>query len=630
MAGSEEAFPPSGLLMGGNTQELVLGAGGHNQTGFDRIMARFDKLEFGLDSTDRRVDNLEAPAVPDPDPPYFSDEAQDDNKLGHRALIGSDLDTDPRFFIHGRRIFGRRSPQTSTVAEYHDTFEHYLNRVEGLSELALIPIFITGLKEAIQENVELQQPSSLAEAMALALPFAASRDERHCHGSRGEWHSRDSRAVTHVEEKWAPRHVCKQKILSYVGDEEHDATSDQSGSSAEDEAIITVDLSHLHALSGSSDSRPFNIIGAIGATNESILIDTGSTHDFLHPRIAEQLQLALTPIRPFCVYVGNGASLICSHVAWRMKLSVQGIDFLLDLHIMEIHGPDIVLGMAWLESFGKISADFVGKTLEFQENGIPIALRGVQPTPRLISLQSLAMLAAHSPAHEFYETIPVEAGLLTQTPGRPRLFRGTRGQRIQQVLEQFHSVFSVLSGMPPRREFDHRIHLLPNAKPVNARPYRYPYFQKNEIEWQVQEILDQGYHQIRMHEADVFKTAFRTHDGHFEFSVMPFGLTNALSTFQAAMNGIFQPLLRKCVIVFFDDILVYSSTLDDHCRHLAEDLSLLQAHNFFVKLSKCSFCSSTVEYLGHLVSDGILKADPTKIDGLTSWPQPKTVKHSEF
>lgn len=127
-----------------------------------------------------------------------------------------------------------------------------------------------------------------------------------------------------------------------------------------------------------------------------------------------------------------------------------------------------------------------------------------------------------------------------------------------------------------------------------------------------------------MNNADVFKTAFRMHDGHFEFLVMPFGLTNASLTFQAAMNGIFQQLLRKCVIVFFDDILVYNPTLEYHCYHLEQVLELLQPHQFFVKLSKCSFCSTTAEYLGHL--DGNLKADSVKIEAMMSWPTPKSVK----
>lgn len=129
-----------------------------------------------------------------------------------------------------------------------------------------------------------------------------------------------------------------------------------------------------------------------------------------------------------------------------------------------------------------------------------------------------------------------------------------------------------------------------------------------------------------MHEADVYKTAFRTHEGHFEFLVMPFGLTNAPSTFQAAMNDIFRPLLRRFVIVFFDDILIYSPTLPAHVEHLTEVLSILQVHQFFIKLSKCSFCCTTVDYLGHMITDGNLKADPAKIEAMVAWPQPRSLK----
>ena len=107
---------------------------------------------------------------------------------------------------------------------------------------------------------------------------------------------------------------------------------------------------------------------------------------------------------------------------------------------------------------------------------------------------------------------------------------------------------------------------------------------------------------------------------------MPFGLTNAPSTFPAAMNSVFRPLLRKFVIVFFDDILVYSPTLEVHCSHLTEVLSILAANQFYVKLSKCIFCSESVDYLGHIIVNGRLQADPSKLEAMVAWPTPSTVK----
>ncbi|GBG67232.1 hypothetical protein CBR_g84895 [Chara braunii] len=128
--------------------------------------------------------------------------------------------------------------------------------------------------------------------------------------------------------------------------------------------------------------------------------------------------------------------------------------------------------------------------------------------------------------------------------------------------------------------------------------------------------LPSGYHQIRIAAADQPKTALRLCFGHYEFTVMPFGLTNAPATFQRAMNDIFRDILEQYVLVYLDDILIYSHTLEEHLRHLRDVLDRLRRHGFYAKLSKCRFAQHKVDFLGYDVSDQGLHMDDVKITAI--------------
>jgi hypothetical protein len=260
---------------------------------------------------------------------------------------------------------------------------------------------------------------------------------------------------------------------------------------------------------------------------------------------------------------------------------------------------------------------------------------------------------------------------------------------LQAVLEKFVTIFVEPTGMPPQRSRDHCITLLPGAASVAVHPYRYPVTHKNELERQCAAMLDQGiirhsssafsspvllvkkadrswrfcvdyrafnaitvkdaypipvvdelrgarfftkldlqssYHQVRMFVGDIDKTTFRTHDNLYVFLVMPFGLCNAPATFQALMNDVLCPFLRRFVLVFFDDILIFSNSWAEHLGHVRAVFVVLHQQRLFVKQSKCAFGKESISYLGHIISAAGVVMDLAKVQDVTEWPLQRSAR----
>nr|GFB44910.1 hypothetical protein [Tanacetum cinerariifolium] len=215
-------------------------------------------------------------------------------------------------------------------------------------------------------------------------------------------------------------------------------------------------------------------------------------------------------------------------------------------------------------------------------------------------------------------------------------------QREIVVVRDFLEVFlDDQSGLPPIREIKFRIELIPGSVSVVKSPYRLVPSELEELSGQLMKIQDKGfirpslspwgapilfvkkkddirsgYHQLRVHEDDIPKTTFSTRYGHFEFTVMPFGLTNAPTIFIDLMNRVCRPYLDKFVIMFIDDILIYSKTQEEHVEHLRIVLELLKKEKLYAKFSKCEFWLREVQFLGHVINGNETHVDPSKIEAV--------------
>ncbi|GKB08269.1 putative nucleotidyltransferase, ribonuclease H [Tanacetum coccineum] len=293
----------------------------------------------------------------------------------------------------------------------------------------------------------------------------------------------------------------------------------------------------------------------------------------------------------------------------------------------------------------------------------------------IIGMDWLSNHKAEIICHEKVVKIPLLDGKVLRVLGEKpeekmrQLMSAKANEKKQEeimVVRDFPEVFpDDLSGLPPVWEIMFRIELIPGATPVAKSPYRLAPSELEELSGQLKELQDKelnkltlknlyllpriddlfdqlkgsqffskidlrsGYHQLRVHEDDIPKTAFKTRYRHFEFTVMPFGLTNAPAVFMDLMNIVCRPYLNKFVIVFIDDILIYSKTREEQEMHLGLVLEFLKKEKLYAKFSKCEFWLREVQFLGHMINGNGIHVDPSKIEAVKNWKAPRTPSKGE-
>ena len=433
-----------------------------------------------------------------------------------------------------------------------------------------------------------------------------------------------------------------------------------------------------------ADASPDVITGMISVYDHDAyaLVDPGATHSFISVPFTERHQIESQPIDSrMVVSVPNGDTMISGRIVPGSRLVIQNKDFPAYLIVLSIHDFDIILGMDWLSKH-RATLDCYKKEVRLVRPEEPgVIFRGIRReiTPSLINAMTASKMLRKG--CQGYLAFIVD-----------RRQEGTRLEDIP-IIKEFPDVFpDDISGLPPDREVEFTIDLIPETEPISIPPYRMAPAELRELKAQLEDLLSKGfirpsispwgapvlfvkkkygslrlcidyrqlnrvtirnqyplpridelfdqlqrsrvyskidlrsgYHQLRVQESDVPKTAFRTRYGHYEFLVMPFGLTNAPAAFMDLMNRVFQPYLDRFVIVFIDDILVYSGSSEEHSEHLRIVLQTLRERQFYAKLSKCQFWLDRVAFLGHVISAEGVSVDPQKIEAVVNWKPPKNV-----
>ncbi|XP_059068636.1 uncharacterized protein LOC131859112 [Cryptomeria japonica] len=400
-------------------------------------------------------------------------------------------------------------------------------------------------------------------------------------------------------------------------------------------------------MTGTPHYNIFRIRGVLNGQRVVVMLDSGSTNNFIDATLVEKRGLQTEKHEGFDVKVAGGTNLSSTHKVPKLSISLGNYTVTDDFYVIVLAETNVVLGIQWMETLGEYTQSFKRLEFSFKIDDKKVVLRGMSNDgPRIVSARRMEAIFRHGDVAWSAQCLISNKVLGFESKSYQ--------DDLLKVLDSHRVVFSdIPPRVPPDRGFEHTIELVEGAQLVITTSYKHPKTFKDEIEKVIKELLDMGhirpssspfassvvlvekkdgtlrmcidyralnkktiknrypipridelldelhsvvyfskidfrsgYHQIKLSDQDIHKTTFRCHYGHYEFLVMPFGLTNAPATFQSCMNHIFSKQLRKFLLVFFDDILIYSNTRDDHLKHIDIVISIMESQSLYAKASK--------------------------------------------
>jgi hypothetical protein len=429
--------------------------------------------------------------------------------------------------------------------------------------------------------------------------------------------------------------------------------------------------SHMIEVEGMINNRPL-----------VILIYSGASHSYVDPRVVESLHLTKSKHeKSWSVQLATGTKWKVTELVKSCSVDMKGMSTKAELNILPLGSYDCLIGMDWLDQHHALLDCQKKRFTCLDEEGNQVT---VQVICRVVVVREISAMQLKKCYWKGCQLFAAQVEEVFQDV--------VSNIEDHRVLKEFKDVFQEVPGLPPKRDIDFSINLMPGEAPVSKAPYRTSTPEQKELQLQLEELLrkgyirpsvspwgapvlfvkkkdgtmrlcinfrqlnkvtvknkyplpriddlfDQlkdakvflkidlqsGYHQVRIKDKDISKTAFRTRYDHYEFTVVLFGLSNAPVVFMCLIYGVFKNYLDKFVIVFLDDILVYSKTKEEHEQHLRMVLQVLREHQLYAKLSKCSFYQKQIHYLGHIISEEGIDVDPEKVQAIQEWPTPRNV-----